>query len=142
MNMTAMAGTMRTSGANTLPKPRRFHRIQRATLFLACIACVVGTVALGFTWGGWVTSAKATGMAASAASTGQAKLAATICADRFITAPNAQAEIALLRWTEAGRRGDFIKQGGWLILPGISAPISGAAELCVQNILSTSSAGN
>ncbi len=142
MNMTAMAGPMNIVGGSILPKRRRSSRIPKAMIVLACIVGVMTTIAVGFTWGGWVTSTKAAGMASQASSTGQAKLAATICADRFMTASNAGTQTALLQWTETAQRGDFIRQGGWLTLPGMSEPVAGAADLCVRNILSVASSVN
>jgi hypothetical protein len=134
--------TMATANTNTLFRRIESYRVSKSVMLLACLACVAVTIFMGFTRGGWVTSAKATGMANQASGIAQANLAATICADRFITAPNAQAETALLKWTEAGQRSDFMRQGGWLALPGMNEPVAGAAELCVQKILGASPPAN
>ena len=43
------------------------YRATKATLFWSCAACIVATVVVGFTWGGWVTGGTARSMAQNAA---------------------------------------------------------------------------
>ena len=35
------------------------YRPSKATWFWSCVACVVATMVIGFTWGGWVTGGTA-----------------------------------------------------------------------------------
>ena len=77
-------------------------------------------------------------MAGRAAADARTRLAATICADRFITSPHAQEQTALLRTVEDWQRVDYLRRGGWLTLPGLSEPIAGSGALCVQQILNAS----
>ena len=42
--------------------------------------------------------------------------------------------LASLARTDSWKRGDFIEKGGWLTLPGIEKPVSGAADLCAKRL--------
>ncbi len=116
----------------------RPYRVSKSLLLWSCAVCVAVSIAAGFTWGGWVTGAMAQKMADRASIDGQARLAATICVDRFLTGPDARAQTALLVSAEPWRQSDLIGQEGWLTLPGRVEPVAGAAELCVQQILHSS----
>ncbi len=130
------------TAASTVTTPGILQRLgeykpSKTALFWACTACIVATVAIGFTWGGWVTGKSARTMGDKAASGAEASLAAAICADRFMTGTDARAQTALLMKTESYQRGDFLVRGGWLTLPGRKDPVGGAADLCAQQIVST-----
>jgi len=43
------------------------YRPSKAVWLWSCAACVVATIMVGFTWGGWVTGGTATRMASDAA---------------------------------------------------------------------------
>ncbi len=75
-------------------------------------------------------------MATTAADGARAQLAAVECVGRFEKAPDASAQLASLKKTEAWNRDDFIKNGGWVTLPGMKEPLSGAAVICVQRLMS------
>jgi len=95
---------------------------------------VVATIAVGFSWGGWVTGGSATAMADTAAAGAQAKLAATICTAQFNRGPDAAVQLAALNKLDHWDRADFIKKGGWASLPGVAEPVSGAADLCADQL--------
>ena len=133
-----MATTWSFGNSSGIVARAKSYKAPKSVIALACVACIAATVAIGFTWGGWVTGRSAAAMADQAAIRGQANLAAAICVDRFITGPDAKAQTALLVSAEFWRRSDLIRQGGWLVLPGRTDPVAGAAELCVQQILRTS----
>jgi hypothetical protein len=132
-----MTTTLEFGNTNSLVMRARSYRAPKSVVVWSCAACVVATVVIGFTWGGWVTNTTAAAMADRAAIAGQAKLAASICVDRFITSPDAGAQAARLKAAETWQRGDFIRQAGWLALPGRTEPVAGAADLCVQTILAS-----
>jgi len=136
---TEMATTLEFGDPVGIAKRTGYYKAPKFVVLWSCAACVAATIAIGFTWGGWVTGAKAMAMSDRAEISGQAKLAAAICADRFITGPDARAQTALLRSAETWQRGDLVRQGGWLTLPGRTDPVVGAANLCVQQILNASS---
>ena len=117
---------------------KRWRRSQpsKAMLFWSCVVCVGATMIVGFTWGGWVTGGTAAKMTATAAEGARAQFAAVECVDRFEKAPDASTQLASLKKTGAWNRDDFIKKGGWVTLPGMKEPVSGAANICVQQLMS------
>lgn len=110
------------------------YRPSKTILGWCCVLSVIATIAVGFTWGGWVTGGTATAMAEGAAGQAQAKLAAEICMTQFNRNPDAAVQLAALGKLDSWERSDFIVKGGWASLPGRKDPVSGAAELCAQQL--------
>jgi hypothetical protein len=112
------------------------YRPSKTVWFWSCIICLAIVPAVGFGAAGWVTGATATQMADTASDQAQAKLAASFCVARFENSPNAVAEFAALKKTDDWKRDDFITSGGWVTPPGTKQPITDAADLCVQQLMS------
>jgi hypothetical protein len=110
------------------------YRPSKAVWFWSCIGCIVATLILGFTWGGWVTGGTAEEMAASARDDGRAQLVATLCVDRFVNEPDAAVQLAALREKSRWQRDDFVEEGGWAKLAGIEEGVDGAASLCAERL--------
>jgi hypothetical protein len=111
------------------------YRPSKAVWFWSCVGCVVATLIVGFTWGGWVTGTTAAKMAQDAANSSQDQLAADFCAYRFEHSPDAAAQLAALKKTEFWDRNNFIRNGGWVTLPGVKIPVSDAAGACVDKLM-------
>lgn len=116
------------------------YRASKTQLFWACAACVIATLVVGFTWGGWVTGGTADQMAATAATEARAQLAASVCVERFAKGPDAIAQLAALKSSDSWKRDTFIEAGGWATLAGMDKPIAGAASLCVQQLMTQAKA--
>lgn len=114
------------------------YQPSKAIWFWSCAACAVATIVVGFAWGGWVTGGAATRMAGDAADRARAQLAAASCVARFEHGPDAVAQLAALKKTDSYERGDLIKKGGWVTMPGSTDPVAGAADICAQSLLSAS----
>ena len=110
-------------------------RATKTQVFWACAACVVATMIVGFTWGGWVTGGNARDMASKASTGARAELAAAICLHQFVSAPDASAQLASLKAIDSWKRNDFIDKGGWSALPGVEKPVPGSAELCARQLM-------
>ena len=110
-------------------------KASKTQLFWACATCVVATMVVGFTWGGWVTGGTANGMAASAATGARAELAAAVCVQQFVNGPDAVAKLASLKGADAWKRDGIIEKDGWVTLVGMDKPVSGAAALCVRQLM-------
>jgi hypothetical protein len=119
----------------TLLKRFDDFRPSKGQAFWGCAGCIVATMIIGFTWGGWVTNGTAQAMALKAATGSRAELMAAICVDRFARGTDATANRASLTGTESWKRDDFIKKGGWVTVAGVERPVDGAAELCAKNLL-------
>jgi hypothetical protein len=90
---------------------------------------------VGFYWGGWTTGGSARTMATKAADDARAQLASAECVSRFESASDASTQLAALKKTDTWGRDDFIKKGGWVTLPGTKDPVSGAANLCAEQLM-------
>ena len=94
------------------------YRASKTVLFWACAGCVVAATAVGFTWGGWVTGGTAREMAEQSAAQARQGLAAVVCVDRFMAAPDMAAQLTALKGIERSyQRGKFVEDGGWAIMP-------------------------
>jgi hypothetical protein len=110
------------------------YRPSKAALFWACAGCVVATLIVGFTWGGWVTGATAREMAKTAAEKAQAQVVATVCVDKFMAAADARPQLASLKEDSSSwRRERFVKDGGWAMIDDQS--YDGAAKLCADRLM-------
>ena len=119
---------------------RRFedYRPSKTVLFWACAISVVATMVVGFAWGGWVTGSTAAEMSRKAADSAGANLAATLCVVQFKSDPAHAVQLASLNKAERWDRASFITKGGWALLPGMTEPVNGAADLCAQQLVAAS----
>lgn len=100
---------------------RRWGEYQpsKSVLGWACIAAVVATIALGFSWGGWVTGSKSKTMATAASDISRGELASAICVERFNAAPDAAAKLVEFKAiADSYKRRQFLEAGGWATMPG------------------------
>jgi hypothetical protein len=110
------------------------YQATKATLFWSCAACVVATVVVGFTWGGWVTGGTARSMAAAAGAGGRDEIVAAICVDRFQAGRDAHGQLAALKELQSWSRGSFIEKGGWAVMPDRAKPTGTATRLCADRL--------
>ncbi len=108
------------------------YRPSKTILLWSCAACVVATLIVGFSWGGWVTGGTARDMATKAVEEANASMAAGFCVTQFKNDANAVARLAALNKTDTWDRSDFITKGGWAKLPGMKEPVPGSADLCAK----------
>jgi hypothetical protein len=125
---------MAMSAAPGFAQRIEMYRPSKTALGWCCVLSAIATIAIGFIWGGWVTGGTAATMADSAATGANAKLAASVCAAQFNRAPDADTQRAALIKLDKWDRSTFITKGGWANLPGMTEPVSGAADLCAQQL--------
>ena len=106
----------------------------KGVLFWSCAACVVATMVVGFTWGGWVTGGSAQERADTAAEQAVAQLAADICFRRYLAAPDARVNLTALVEESSYRRDGVLEDGGWVTCADREDPIKGAAEICADRL--------
>ena len=116
------------------------YRASKTAVFWACAACIIATLVIGFTWGGWVTGGTAGRMAAHAATVARTDLAAAVCVSRFEAGSDAAANLAALKASDSWKRSDYIEKGGWTTLAGTKEPIDGAADLCAERLINATPA--
>jgi hypothetical protein len=114
----------------------RNYRPSKSSVFWVGVACIVATMIIGFTWGGWVTAATARDRADVAARDARTDLEATLCVARFMDGSDARARLATLKQTNSWQRDEVVTRGGWATLPGAAMPATGVADLCAQRLAS------
>lgn len=111
------------------------YQPSKTVWFWSCIACVVATMVIGFTWGGWVTGGSAEAQVAEAREAGRAQLAATICVARFVDSTDAAVQLASLKDESSWSRDDTIADAGWTTPLGAEEPVTGAADICADRLV-------
>ena len=95
---------------------------------------VVGALVLttvGFAWGGWVTGATATKMAADHARREVVAALVPICLDQSSQDPKVMETLAQLKDTRSYQRSDLLMKTGWATMPGSSDPDRDVARECM-----------
>jgi len=116
------------------------YQASKTALFWACAGSVAVALVVGFSWGGWVTGGTAREMVQQSAAQARQELAALVCVDRFMAAPDMHAQLTALQGLDRSyQQGKFVEDGGWAIMPVSSeaAPVSSgeqrkAAALCAK----------
>ena len=105
----------------------------KTMLFWSCAGSVVVALVVGFTWGGWVTGGTAQDMAQTAGDDSRYELASVICVEKFLAAPDAQAQLTELKAIDSSyRQRQFIEEGGWAVMPSKDKATRQAADLCAK----------
>jgi hypothetical protein len=124
---------------------RRFKEYQasKTVLFWACAGSVIAATIVGFSWGGWTTGGSAQEMAENSAAQARQELAAVVCVDRFMAAPDVGVQLTALKELERSyQQGKFVEEGGWAIILPASDTIDyqaraddrKAAGLCAEEL--------
>lgn len=111
------------------------YRPTKTVWFWSCAGAVVLTMVVGFTAGGWVTGGTAAEQIETSSENAVAKLAANICANRFLAAADAEYQVTQLKEVDSWKQDSFIEDGGWVTFANMKEPIDGAAQLCVEKVL-------
>jgi hypothetical protein len=110
------------------------YHASKTVLFWSCAGCIVATMIVGFTWGGWVTGGTAQEMAEDAAEQGRAQVASAICVRTFMASADAGVQLASLKETTSSwQQENFIEDGGWAMIG--DQEYDGAAELCAEKLI-------
>ena len=115
---------------------RRFedYHPSKTALFWSCVGCVVATMIVGFSWGGWVTGGTAQEMTQDAAEQARAEVAAAVCVDEFMQAADAGVQLTSLKEISSSwGREDFVEEGGWAMIAG--QEYDDAAEVCAERLM-------
>ena len=102
------------------------YRASKTVLFWACAGSAVLATVVGFSWGGWVTGGTAREMAEQSGAQARQEVAALVCVERFMAAPDMAAQLTALKGIDRSyQRDKFVEDGGWAIMPvGSSAEAS------------------
>ena len=99
------------------------YQASKAVLFWACAGSVVAATIVGFSWGGWTTGGTAREMAENSAAQARQEMAAVVCVDRFMAAPDVGVQLAALKGMERSyQQSKFVEEGGWALIVPASTP--------------------
>lgn len=114
---------------------QRWNDLQpsKTMLFWSCAGSVVAALVVGFAWGGWVTGGTAREMAETAGDASRSELASVICVEKFLAAPDAQAQLTELKAIDSSyRQRQVIEAGGWAVMPNNDKAARQAVDLCTK----------
>lgn len=112
----------------------RSYTPSKTVWFWSCVGTVIVTMMVGFSMFGWTTAGTAQSMTENAVEEARENLVASICVQRFVTAPDAGDELVALKNADSWNRDDFIEEGGWATIKSLETQVSGAAEICADRL--------
>ncbi len=101
----------------------------------ACIASIIVTMIVGFTWGVWVTGGTALKMAEASGEDAVAKRLAPVCVVQFKQDAQKIQKLKGLKETGTWEQAEFVKKQGWATMPGEKEPDSKVAGECTKLLL-------
>lgn len=119
------------------------YQVSKTLLFWSCAGSVAVAMVVGFSWGGWTTGGSAREMAEDSAAQARQELAAVVCVDRFMAAPDVGVQLAALKEiTSSYAQSEFVEEGGWAMIVPASTPADRqasadhreAADLCAEEL--------
>lgn len=117
------------------------YKPSKAVWFWSCAGAAALTIIVGFGLGGWVTSSTASEQVSTSTDKAVAQLAASICANRFMAAADAEIALSELKEVDAWKQDNAIEKGGWVTFAKMTEPVHGAAKLCVEQLFAADTAG-
>ena len=100
-------------------------------LFQGLAVGVIGTLIIGFGWGGWNLGDTVEKKLETASRTSMVAALAPICADKFERAAKADNDLVVkLAAVDSWQRDSHLMKTGWATFPGGAEPDRGVAEAC------------
>lgn len=93
---------------------------------------ILGTMLVGFTWGGWVTGATARQTAATMANDAVIQRLTSICVAQFQQDPTKDQKLVELKDFNSYQQGNYIKEQGWALMPGDEQSDTKVASECAK----------
>jgi hypothetical protein len=110
-------------------------RPTKTAVVWACIASVIVTMIVGFTWGGWVTGGTAQKMADASGEDAIVRRLAPVCVLQFTQDTRKTQKLQGLKETGTWEQADFVKKQGWATMPGEREPDNKVAGECAKLLL-------
>jgi hypothetical protein len=99
------------------------------------VGAVALTILVGFTWGGWMTSAGAQNMADASAKAAVVERLAPICVAQFNLDPDKDQKLLVLQEGTTYERTKYVTDQTWATLPGETKPTSQVAAACANLLM-------
>ena len=101
----------------------------------------VASMAIGFSWGGWVTDHTAKKLAAERADTAVVAALTPICVEKFLQNNDAKANLAILQKISSNwEQGQYLEKGGWATRPGATSSDYQLARACAEKLVQVKTA--
>ena len=113
-------------------------RPTKTVTFWCCVASMVLTMLVGFSWGGWVTGGTARTMAEAMAQDAVVKRLAPICVLQSDRDPAKAQKLIALKAESTWQRTEYVGKQGWATMPGEQEPDSRVAQACATLLIPTS----
>lgn len=116
---------------------QRWNAVQtsKTAIFWIMIGVIALTMVVGFTLGGWVTSASADKTSVSASQAAVISRLAPICVAQFNMDPDRETKLAELQSMSSYQRSTYVKTQGWATMPGENAPDNKVADACAKLLM-------
>ena len=102
-------------------------------LFQGLAVGVIGTLIIGFGWGGWNLGGTVEKKLETASRTSMVAALAPICADKFERAAKADNDLVVkLAAVDSWQRDSHLMKTGWATFPGGAEPDRGVASACAD----------
>ncbi len=96
----------------------------------------VASMAIGFSWGGWMTGGTADKLAVERADTAVLAALTPICVEKFLQNRDAQANLAVLQKISSNwEQGNYLQKGGWATQPGATSHDYHLARACAEKLV-------
>jgi hypothetical protein len=113
-------------------------RPTKTLLFWSCVASMVLTMIVGFSWGGWVTGGTARQTAETMASDAIVLRLAPICVVQSARDLGKGPKLVAMKDESSWQRGEYVGKQGWATMPGEQEPDRRVAEACATLLMPTS----
>jgi hypothetical protein len=101
----------------------------------------IASIAIGFSWGGWVTGGTANRLAAEQASTAVVTALTPLCVERFLQNVDAKGNLEVLRKISSNwEQGNYVEKGGWAAQPGATSSDYHLARACAEKLIQAKTA--
>jgi hypothetical protein len=121
--------------------PSFFLGESRTRLLQGIAIGAVASMAIGFSWGGWVTSGTANKLAADQADAAVVTVLTPICVEKFLQNSDAQANLGALREISSNwQQGQYLEKGGWATRPGATSSDYELARACAAKLIEAKAA--
>ena len=107
-------------------------------LFQGLAVGVIGTLIIGFGWGGWNLGGTVDQKVETASRTSMVTALAPICSDKFERAAKVDNDLVVkLNAVSSWQRDDYLMKTGWATFPGGAEPDRGVASACAELLNTT-----
>ena len=102
--------------------------------FWGVVIGALGTMIIGFSWGGWFLTSTAERLARERAEVAVTAVLVPICVERFMGQADAAVKLAEFQRSGSWQQSQLIEKGGWATATGSSTPNSAVASACAQQL--------